>query len=492
MAGPGQGMSEAIAAQDAGHAVLILLLKRWLKGAATLLGTDDACVIASEGDTARVLARFNLPHAFITTHNTIEKAPYAPDERVVLRDATGRPDIHAFLGTIAREQTGFFFRRPLQIAKGRVISLLVFGRTALPDLADRELALVDEIAGCMEAEIERHYPPGSKDLAASMQLSMPDVRRWIDGTDLPAVLFDAGRTLLHVNAKLRALLPIRWDDLEGRPLSDIALPARTGIDLLFRRALETGISTPRMDVALEESADGGIPRMLRVVGSPIRLVDGQAVLVATLDPSLMPEPPEIAGFGRHGDNATAEFLLETLVQRRALRGRKDVSYVTLRSWRNSIRAHQIKALKALKRNAPESLAGEIAGEMSDDIRSLFGVGGFRAVVPMPCGHSAPGRCLSAAIGNALAKELALPVLHALSLPAERGSSHPKTNVKRQPMSLLTAVEGPILLIDDVATSGRHIEEATLLLRGAGSSVLAIAWIGGDAEKASGESEEDDV
>jgi hypothetical protein len=482
MAKPGDGMGKRSKADDDSQAALILLLNRWLRAAAAMLGTDDACVLMSEGSTARMLARYNVPHAFITTDHTIERAPYRRDEYLVLRDATGRPDIHAFLGAIAREQTGFFLRRPLQETKDRIISLVIFGRKPLPDLADRELALVDEIAGCMVTEIERYFPPGSRDIAATMQLTMPAVRSWIDQTDVPAILLDGNRTLLHVNERLRQLMPIRWDEVEGRSLTDIALPSRNNIDLLFRRALETGISTPRMDVALEDSADGAPPRMLRLVGSPIRLMDGQELLVATLDPTMMPDPPDIRGFGRHGDNTTAEFLLETLVQRRALRGRKDISYVTLRSWRNSIRAHQIKALKAIKRNAPESLAGEIAGEMRDDIRSLFGTGGFRAVVPMPCGHSAPGRCLSAAIGRALSKELQLPALHALALVPEQGTSHPKTNVKRQPMSLLTPVEGPVLLIDDVATSGRHIEEATLLLREAGASVLAIAWIGGDAEK----------
>jgi predicted amidophosphoribosyltransferase len=50
------------------------------------------------------------------------------------------------------------------------------------------------------------------------------------------------------------------------------------------------------------------------------------------------------------------------------------------------------------------------------------------------------------------------------------------------MTLATPLQGPVLLVDDVATSGRHIEEATELLRAKGASVLAVAWIGGDAEK----------
>jgi predicted amidophosphoribosyltransferase len=127
-----------------------------------------------------------------------------------------------------------------------------------------------------------------------------------------------------------------------------------------------------------------------------------------------------------------------------------------------------------------SLADEIASEMAADVRSLLGAGGFKAIVPMPCGHSAPGRCLSSAIARSLGRRLKLPVTHALSLAVEKGTSHPKTNASRSAMALVAPAEGPVLLVDDVTTSGRHIEEAVNLLRKADTAAMAIAWIGGDA------------
>ena len=42
--------------------------------------------------------------------------------------------------------------------------------------------------------------------------------------------------------------------------------------------------------------------------------------------------------------------------------------------------------------------------------------------------------------------------------------------------LRTAPTVPILLIDDVATSGAHIEEAAVLLRAAAPAVLPLVWI----------------
>jgi predicted amidophosphoribosyltransferase len=465
-------------------AAAIFLANRWLKAVAALLGTQGACVIVGDRSMARVVARHNIPHAFMTTDVTVASAPYAPDDRVLVADATGRPDLHAFLGGIAFAKTGFYFRRPLQITGDRMISMVAFGEVPRPDIGEAEITIVDEIADALAIELERFYPSGTRNMAAPMRMSLEDITRWLHGTDIPAALFDTDLNLRAANARMRALIPANWDAIIGRPLSSIDLPARASLEFMFRHAIDTNISTPRMDLALEDNAGAGLPLMMRVVGSPMTPLDGKPILIATLDPALLEEAPMRAfpGFGRHGQEATTEFLLETLVQKRALRGRKDVSYVTLRSWRQSIRAHQISALKAIKRHAPEDLAAEIAAEMGDDVKSLFGAGSFRAVVPMPCGHSSAGRCLSLAIAKALARDLGLPVVHALSLPQEKGSSHPKTNMKRAPMTLTNAVEGPLLLIDDVATSGRHIEEATTLLRGAGASVLALAWIGGDSEK----------
>jgi predicted amidophosphoribosyltransferase len=265
-------------------------------------------------------------------------------------------------------------------------------------------------------------------------------------------------------------------------VQDLKFPAAAGLSRLFSHALETGVSTPCMDCAFTEAPAAGVAATMRIVGAPVTVADAGPMLVATIDPASAPTAAEAHVLAPKPREATAEFLCKTLVHRRALRSRKDVSYVTLRSWRQPIREHQISALKALKRHAPDSLSGEIAGEIADDVRSLFGAGGFTAVVPVPCGHSPPGSCLSAAVAREVGIALGLPVAHALRLPAERGGSHPKANAKRAAMTLATPLQGPVLLVDDVATSGRHIEEATELLRAKGASVLAVAWIGGDAEK----------
>jgi predicted amidophosphoribosyltransferase len=464
-------------------ATCVVLINRWLKAAAALVGAEAGLVVISDHQASRVISRHNLPHAFMTSVVTVRNPAYPRDARLVVRDALDSPELHALLGPLALERTGFYYRRPLRIEDDCVFALVLFGREPQPQLSQRELDLADEIAEEMAKELARYYPFGTSNISGCMNMALSDIERWLEMSDQPAAMLDSGLIVRTVNAEMRRLLHFDWDGAIGKPMATLNLPASSSIAFLFRHAIETSFSTPRMDIAFEKVNGAEAGFMARLVGSPIRAVDGEIVLIATVDPARVTKltPRAVAGLETQKGEATADFLLETLVQRRAMRSRHDVCYVTLRSWRQSIRNYQISALKALKKHAPQSLAGAIAGEIGDDVKSLFGVASFRAVVPMPCGHSGGESCLSVAIAQALGRDLGLPVAHALALPPMKGSSHPKANVKRPGMLLMTPVEGPVLLVDDVATSGSHMEEAITLLRGQGASVLAISWIGGDTE-----------
>jgi hypothetical protein len=118
------------------------------------------------------------------------------------------------------------------------------------------------------------------------------------------------------------------------------------------------------------------------------------------------------------------FLMDTLVKRRVIRQRKTVNYLALRGWRQAIRDYQIKALKALKQNLPPEFPKAIAHEIAAEVESLFGKAGFKAIVPMPCGHSSEDSCLSLEIARSLGAELSLPVIQAFVPQPQKGSSHP--------------------------------------------------------------------
>ena len=176
---------------------------------------------------------------------------------------------------------------------------------------------------------------------------------------------------------------------------------------------------------------------------------------------------------------TLAFLKETLIERRAIRARKNVHYLTLRSWRASIRDWQIMALKALKARIPPAMPQAIAHEICAETQALMGVSVFRAVVPIACGHSAETSCLSLEIARSVGARIGAPVVQAFAFQKLKGSSHPKENVRRPKLKLINPVSGPVLLVDDVSTSGAHIEEAVELLRPHANMVFAVAWISGD-------------
>ena len=461
----------------------LLLLERWLRALAALLGAEAGCVVATDDAFSQAVVVHNLPHAFFSSPVTLSDAPYERDETVILPDATQRQDLHQQLREVALDRTGFFFRKPMLVNPRHVVAVLVYGREPRAPLSEREQTLADELCTAMAEEAERLYPRHPRDLDLHI-LERTGFEAWVAQSLVPSALFDRDLRLTSVNASLATLVSRPVDEIIGKKLEELALPARESLSFLFRHALETGLSTPRQHVR-KEAGQEQIRQEFAVMGSPLSLSDAgegtsEPAMLVTVE-RVEPEPSRHAIPDRSGDAATVEFLSETLVRARKLRSRNGCSYVTLRSWRQPIRQHQIKALRALKRNPPAKLAREIASEIADQTMSLFGIKAFRAVIPMPCGHSAPEACLSRAIAQELSDQLDLPMVQALHMAPSPGSSHPKQNLRRSPIELERVVDGAVLLVDDVATSGQHIEEAVTLLREACGGVLAIVWIGGDSD-----------
>ena len=179
-----------------------------------------------------------------------------------------------------------------------------------------------------------------------------------------------------------------------------------------------------------------------------------------------------------GDNVAAQFLSSTLIRKTRLLARKGVSYIAVRSWRNSIKTFQIAALTALKRNPPKSFVTAVAREIADVARAQYGGAIIRNVVPVPCGSSGRPDCLSVQLAREIAEILNCEFMNILQSSAKRGSSHPMASAKLEPFKLTKPIHGVTLVVDDVVSSGRHMELAVNCLRSNGVDCFAIAWIAG--------------
>ena len=216
-----------------------------------------------------------------------------------------------------------------------------------------------------------------------------------------------------------------------------------------------------------------------------RLVDLAAEIMRPRAPSDQPvqfkqpvleEEQAVIGDYQNIENEPAsQFLIDTLVEKQRLLSRNGCSYLGLRTWRKTIKPYQISALTALKSAPSQPMVDIIAAELEHAILSTYG-NTFQTVVPVPCGSSGKGDCLSVQLAQALAKKLGIKFQNILQNTATPGSSHPKRSTKLEPFIVNGQVSGNVLVVDDVVTSGKHMELATKALRPMSSFCTGIAWI----------------
>ena len=134
-------------------------------------------------------------------------------------------------------------------------------------------------------------------------------------------------------------------------------------------------------------------------------------------------------------------------------------------------------MRVLKEFGPEELAIHAAADIKSTLEELLGALDFDFVTSIPCVHSKGDTCLSVLIGQKISSSTGIPFKQCFKREHQAGSSHPANNRRLPPFRLAEPVSGKILLVDDVATSGTHIEKAANRLRENGSSVFCVAWIG---------------
>lgn len=186
-----------------------------------------------------------------------------------------------------------------------------------------------------------------------------------------------------------------------------------------------------------------------------------------------------------GLSPTETFLLRTLVWRPTLLSRNGTSCITVRRWRTGMKEFQIDALREARRSPSAAFVAACARDLLAGLEGIVASSLYSHVVPAPCGRSDPETCLSGLLAEKLAVRLRLTFVEALSAARVDDAAHPPSkNAGRPPMIVREALAGPTVLVDDVAATGRTLEEATRLLRQSAPAVLAVAWIGGAVADAS--------
>jgi hypoxanthine-guanine phosphoribosyltransferase len=178
-----------------------------------------------------------------------------------------------------------------------------------------------------------------------------------------------------------------------------------------------------------------------------------------------------------GSEANIDFLFDTLLKKRTLHSRNGIDYLTLRNWRSQVKSYQISTLVSLKANKPTDFIQRAALEIADAVRHVYGEGVIRTVVPIPPGSSGDANSFSVMLAQEIAIELNVTFCNALESQGQRGKSAPIKSAKLKPYSLKETVTGPILIIDDVASSGAHMELAIKALQQHSKAVYGVAWIG---------------
>jgi hypothetical protein len=197
--------------------------------------------------------------------------------------------------------------------------------------------------------------------------------------------------------------------------------------------------------------------------------------------------PKLAGFGEATFRAGASEperprhesgLLGSLVYRPMVFRRNDVAWIAACAWRAHAKVNDIAALKQAKRTLDPRLIVEAAELVTALARRLRGEQAADAVTCVPCGHSRRPDCLGKQIAQAVGEALGLPFRQVFTDRPCSGVSHPKEFARLVALEQIAEPLASMIVVDDFATSGWHVEESLTALRRLGASASAFVWITG--------------
>lgn len=455
--------------------------------AKTLARARAAVLLLANETIGHSIAQVGAGSAYTTFLWPRSKVPYKPAESQISLKLTDARLARAARAVFGDALQGSFVRVPVAIEGDLTCSMLFSLAANVPPPDKREVRLLRAIAKKLSSDVQPLIQQfKAAELATAVALTSSEAIEAVNIDEAMRAIFDPDLKLVAISEPLRQRLGRPLEDLIGKECDDFELPDADTMHHLYLRALESGISTPEVEFSAETK---GAFKQCSIRATPIRPAKATSdwLDVQVLDKTsphlklstraeantFAEEIPSVA-------DTTAEFLDNTLLNKRTIRSRGATNFVTVRAWRKPIKQYQIAALRAIKRGDHTALAQLAGAECSSEVSRLVGTKTFKFIVPVPCGHSPANSCFSKSLAQIMAAELGLALIDAFAHIDLKGSSHPRSNVKRPPMQLVQSVPGPAILIDDVATSGAHLAEASRLLKADGTQCFAMAWIGGDA------------
>ena len=158
--------------------------------------------------------------------------------------------------------------------------------------------------------------------------------------------------------------------------------------------------------------------------------------------------------------------------------RNGIGWIAACAWRARAKTDDLTTLKRAKRELDPRLIRDAAELLSALVRQIHGDGAAAAATSVPCGHSRHSDRFGKQIAQAVADDLGLPFLQVFADRPCSGVSHPKEFAKLPPLEQIADPLSSMLLVDDLATSGWHVEELLTALRRLGASAPAFVWIAG--------------
>ena len=156
-------------------------------------------------------------------------------------------------------------------------------------------------------------------------------------------------------------------------------------------------------------------------------------------------------------------VLGGLVWQPAVYSRHEVAWVSARAWRDSSKADDLSALKAAKAARDPAVLEAAATELATVLRRPRGDWSDHALAPVPCGHSGTVDCFGKRLALQVADALGMAFIQFWEDRPLAGVSHPARNARLPELVWVSKPAGPILIVDDVASTGAHLEQALMAL-----------------------------